>query len=61
VAADGYEVRLIYRLSSRESELLTTDQHPDLVAMVNKVKQEHNSHQRRTLCADGRQRLPQRA
>lgn len=39
---DGYEVRLVYRLSSRESELLTTDQHPELVAMVNDVKQEYN-------------------
>lgn len=39
---DGYEVRLVYRLSSREKALLTTDGHPGLVDMVNEVKQEAN-------------------
>ena len=38
----GYEVRLIYRLSAREEALLTTQQHGDLVAMVNAVKLEYN-------------------
>lgn len=38
--ADGYEVRLTYRVSSRELALLTTDDHPDLVEMVNAVKNE---------------------
>lgn len=39
---DGHEVRLVYRLSSREKALLTTDGHPDLVDMVNDVKLEMN-------------------
>lgn len=39
---EGYEVRLKFRLSSRETELLTTDKHPELVEMVNEVKQEFN-------------------
>ena len=37
---DGYEVRLIYCLSSGEEVLLTTDAHPELVEMVNHVKVE---------------------
>jgi hypothetical protein len=36
----GYEVRLIYRVSVRERELLTTDRHDELVRMVNSVKLE---------------------
>lgn len=35
---DGYEVRLIYRLSAREEALLTTKHHDALVEMVNEVK-----------------------
>lgn len=35
---DGYEVRLIYRVSSREQYLLTTNHHAELVEMVNRVK-----------------------
>lgn len=38
---EGFEVRLIFRLSSRETELLTTDKHPELIEMVNEVKREH--------------------
>lgn len=37
---NGYEVRLIYRLSSREMLLLTTDAHDELVEMVNAVKKD---------------------
>jgi len=40
--ADGYEVRLVYRVSNRERALLTTDAHPELVEMVNAVKKEVN-------------------
>ncbi|KLR59936.1 hypothetical protein IMCC26207_110175 [Actinobacteria bacterium IMCC26207] len=40
--ADGYEVRLVYRVSKREKQLLTTAAHPNLVEMVNAVKKEHN-------------------
>lgn len=40
--SDGFEVRLIYRLSAREQALLTTKHHDELVAMVNAVKLEHN-------------------
>lgn len=36
----GWEVRLIYRVSEREKALLTTDRHEQLVAQVNKVKEE---------------------
>ncbi|MEV1286941.1 hypothetical protein [Micromonospora sp. NPDC049679] len=36
------EVRLIYRVSDREKQLLTTDRHDRLVEMVNMVKQELN-------------------
>ena len=39
---DGWEVRLIYRLSAREEALLTTKHHDRLVDMVNDVKLEHN-------------------
>ncbi len=40
--ADGFEVRLIYRLSAREEALLTTKHHDELVEMVNAVKREYN-------------------
>ena len=36
----GYEVRLVYRVSSREVALLTTGDHDELVDMVNTVKTE---------------------
>jgi hypothetical protein len=35
-------VRLIYRLNEKERALLTTASHPELVAMVNSVKEEKN-------------------
>jgi hypothetical protein len=35
---DGWEIRLIYRLSSAERALVTTGSHPDLVDMVNNAK-----------------------
>lgn len=35
----GMEVRLVYRVSTREKALLTNDRHEKLVAMVNKVKE----------------------
>lgn len=38
----GGEVRLVYRVNSREKELLTTAKHPTLVELVNAVKQELN-------------------
>jgi hypothetical protein len=34
------QIRLVYRVSNREKELLTTDHHDELVEMVNKVKLE---------------------
>jgi hypothetical protein len=34
------EIRLVYRVSSREKKLLTTDRHDELVESVNKVKLE---------------------
>ncbi|MFF5219443.1 hypothetical protein [Micromonospora sp. NPDC000442] len=40
--AGGMEVRLVYRISAREKELLTNDRHEDLVAMVNEVKEKVN-------------------
>ncbi len=36
--AGSMEIRLVYRVSNRERELLTTDHHPELVEMVNSVK-----------------------
>lgn len=39
---DGYQVRLIVTLSRGVKELLTTDQHPELVEMVNEIKREYN-------------------
>lgn len=39
-ASGGMEVRLVYRVSARERELLTSDRHEKLVAMVNNVKEE---------------------
>jgi hypothetical protein len=39
-AAGSMEIRLVYRVSNREKELLTTDRHDKLVEMVNKVKLE---------------------
>lgn len=39
---DGYRVRLIFQVSHRERALLTTDDHAELVEMVNEVKLEHN-------------------
>ncbi|WP_319462723.1 hypothetical protein [Micromonospora sp. RTP1Z1] len=38
----GMEVRLVYRISAREKELLTNDRHERLVAMVNEVKEKIN-------------------
>ncbi|MFC4145753.1 hypothetical protein ACFO0M_05765 [Micromonospora mangrovi] len=38
----GMEVRLVYRISAREKELLTNDRHERLVAMVNAVKEKIN-------------------
>jgi hypothetical protein len=38
----GYEIRLIFRLSAKEKALLTTDDHEELVEMVNDVKIECN-------------------
>lgn len=40
--AAGWEVRLVYRLSSSERALVTTSNHPDLVEMVNNAKVEGN-------------------
>lgn len=40
--SDGWEVRLIYRLSSSERALVTTGSHPDLVQLVNDTKEEAN-------------------
>ena len=37
---EGYEVQLLYRVSSRERALLAHDGHQELVAMVNKVKKQ---------------------
>ena len=37
---DGWEVRLTYRLNSRERTLLTTADHDELVEMVNRAKSE---------------------
>jgi len=39
-ATGPMEIRLVYRVSDRERELLTTDHHDKLVEMVNKVKLE---------------------
>jgi len=40
---DGeFVVKLLYRMSARERELLTNDEHPELVEMVNRVKVQHN-------------------
>jgi len=41
VTAEG-DVRLTYRVNTREKELLTTSKHPKLVKMVNAIKQELN-------------------
>lgn len=38
----GWEIRLVYRLSSSERALVTTSSHPDLVEMVNNAKVEGN-------------------
>ena len=38
--SDGYEVRLVFRLSAKERALLTTNSHDGLVEMVNEVKVE---------------------
>lgn len=40
--AGGWEVRLIYRLSSSERALVTTSSHPELVDLVNGVKEDVN-------------------
>ena len=40
--SDGWEVRLIYRLSSAERALVTTSAHPDLVVLVNDIKEDVN-------------------
>jgi hypothetical protein len=39
---DGWEVRLVYRLSSTEVALVTTASHPELVDLVNGVKEDVN-------------------
>jgi len=39
---NGWEIRLVYRLSSSERALVTTGNHPDLVEMVNNAKIEGN-------------------
>ncbi|MGQ0823752.1 MAG: hypothetical protein ACT4OX_01765 [Actinomycetota bacterium] len=39
---EGWEVRLIYRLSSAERALVTTGSHPELVELVNEVKDDVN-------------------
>lgn len=39
---DSMRVRLIYEINNFERELLTTSDHPELVEMVNAVKEEHN-------------------
>lgn len=38
----GWEIRLIYRLSASERALITTNAHPELVQLVNDVKEEVN-------------------
>jgi hypothetical protein len=40
--SDGYQVRLIVTLSAGVRELLTTDEHPELVEMVNEIKHQYN-------------------
>jgi hypothetical protein len=40
--AEGWEVRLVYRLSSAERALVTTSAHPELVELVNGVKEDAN-------------------
>lgn len=40
--SDEWEVRLIYRLSSAERALVTTSAHPELVTLVNDVKEDVN-------------------
>lgn len=41
-AGGGWEVRLVYRISSSERALVTTSSHPELVEMVNNAKLEGN-------------------
>jgi hypothetical protein len=36
----GWEIRLIYRLNATERALVTTGEHPELVEMVNEVKED---------------------
>ena len=38
--AKGWEVRLVYRLNATERALVTTAEHPDLVELVNGVKED---------------------
>ncbi len=40
--SEDWEIRLIFRLSSVEKALITTSSHPELVRLVNEVKQELN-------------------
>lgn len=40
--SDGWEVRLIYRLSSTERALVTSSAHPELVVLVNALKEDIN-------------------
>jgi hypothetical protein len=40
--SDGWDVRLVYRLSSSERALVTTSSHPELVQLVNDVKEDVN-------------------
>src|ERR1700730_11219135 len=40
--SNDWEVRLIYRLTSTERALVTSDAHPELVKLVNDVKEDEN-------------------
>lgn len=40
-SSDGWQVRVIYRLSAEEKALVTTSAHPRLVELVNGVKEDH--------------------
>src|SRR5687767_14083352 len=38
----GWEIRLIFRLSAEERALVTTSSHPELIELVNAVKEDVN-------------------
>lgn len=40
---NGMEIRLIYRMTTGEVQLITTNSHPELVDLVNRVKESHGS------------------